>query len=719
MPYQDIKLEINGVLERYEFGKLAKQADGAALLTVNDNVLLATVTVASEPVAEDFLPLTVQYIEKAFANSKIPGGFIKREAKPSEFEVLTSRIIDRSLRPLFPKGFCYEVIINITVLSCDHDADLQLLALKAAMAALYNSSLGIDKFVSAVRILELDNQAVINTSLAKQQQSSLDLFVTGSFDELLMIEMQSIGTGEAENYQLNAYAEQDLLVLLQKASEHIAKHSQVYVDSFSEIKGTKAEFEIKAEFADEMLYDFIKLNFSAEVQKALDQLAKSERSDIMKHILNDILKKDFIIEQIESKDLSPSHIEIILEKLLKELVRKQIITDKVRADGRDHKSVRPIDIETNILPKAHGSALFTRGQTQVLAVATLGAEIDRQGYELLTSKKIQYENFMLHYNFPAFSVGEARRQGPPGRREIGHGNLAKRALKASISPEFAQSIRMVCEVLESNGSSSMASVCSSSLALKTVKVPTTCLIAGVAMGLVKEGDEYAILTDIMGLEDHYGDMDFKVAGSSEGITALQMDIKLGGLDFAILQEALMQAKQAKLHILELMQTAAEAIEPNEDILPVVKSFILEQHKIPDLIGPAGKNIKKLIDDYEVSIDIDKDSGKVQIFAQSQPKLDGAMNEISKLTSSSHSRSKTPMKKVNYQKNQILEGKVEKILSFGAIVRLDDNVTGMIHISKLADRRVESVESVLSLNQMVQVRFLFQDDKGKIALALES
>ncbi|WP_298085715.1 polyribonucleotide nucleotidyltransferase, partial [uncultured Campylobacter sp.] len=555
-------IEVNNQVEIYDINKIAKQASGAVLLRVKNTVVLATVAREDTQVSEDFLPLTVQYIEKTYAAGRIPGGYVKRETKPGDFETLTSRIIDRSLRPLFPKGYAYPTQIVVMVLSCDPEVDLQVVGLNAASVALYLSDIPVNAPVCGVRVGYIDNKFVINPSNSELKTSALDLYVAGVKDELLMIEMRSIATEKDEivpialdpmmdpnlgggviaMQDMNEFSEDLIVEAIAEAGKAILRASNAYEEAFSQHKKEDAQLELKPEIENESVAVYLNEFYKNDVKAAINQMAKSERASeltkIAKQILTDeVAQKEGWEEEVVSN---------VLAKFKKKIVREQIINEGVRADGRGLKEVRPISIETNILPNAHGSCLFTRGQTQALVVATLGTDGDAQMYDMLTEKGAVTDKFMFNYNFPGFSVGEASPLKAPGRRELGHGNLAKRALAPSIDVNSPYTIRLVSEILESNGSSSMASVCGGSLALRAAGVDTPKLVAGVAMGLIFEGEKHAVLTDIMGLEDHDGDMDFKVAGSKDGITALQMDIKLGGISLDVLKEALLQAREGRL-----------------------------------------------------------------------------------------------------------------------------------------------------------------------------
>ncbi|MEY4505422.1 MAG: hypothetical protein RL154_1723, partial [Pseudomonadota bacterium] len=590
--------------ESIQTGELARFADGAVLFKEDDTVILATVVSDKKPKDDDFLPLTVQYIEKAYAAGKFPGGFIKRESKPSDFEVLTSRIIDRSLRPLFPKGYCYETQITVMVLSCDDNADLQKCALNAAAAALYISDLPVDKLIRGVRIAKQDGKFTVNPKLSDLSSGALDMFVAGNAHDIAMIEMQAKGNysvsiepnfGFADplmgmppvddvisTYNTNEVTEDELIEALTLAQNTINSESKIAGEALIKAKKPVRSFELKTSNISEELKAFVLANYKTHLEGAITESAKSERSSAIDNVKKEILKEASVI----ALNLSHDDADYTIDYVKRMLLRGLILEHGKRPDGRGLTEIRPITIQTNILPKAHGSAVFTRGQTQALAITTLGSENDRQSYELLTSSNSSNEKFTLHYNFPGFSVGEADRIGPPGRRELGHGNLAKRALECLIAPEFEQTIRVVSEILESNGSSSMATVCAGALAMKSANVPLVKLASGIAMGLVKEESGYAILSDIIGLEDYDGDMDFKIAGTRDGVTAMQLDIKLGGLDFELLKNALNQAKEGRLHILNIMESAE--INVNHAALPSHEIFHIDASKIVDIIGQAGK-----------------------------------------------------------------------------------------------------------------------------------
>ncbi|HHH37610.1 MAG TPA: polyribonucleotide nucleotidyltransferase, partial [Epsilonproteobacteria bacterium] len=561
-----VELNVNHLNEQYTFDKIAKQSSGAVIYQSGKATLIAAVAVDPKPAGEYFLPLTVQYVEKSYAAAKIPGGFMKREGKPGDFETLTSRIVDRSLRPLFPKGFYYPVVITIMVVSSDSEVDMQVAALQAASAALFVSDLPVTQSVAAVRIGKIDGKTVINPKLSELAESTLDLYVVGSGEDLLMIEMRALASEKIDDIEMdiidpmmpeapiilehqecNELGEAELIDLISVATGAIKEATQSYETAFRPFVREPLEFVLEDEKIDADLYHFIADQFKDDVNDAIMSMAKSERSTAFSKL------KQKVIAAWEARGSEGDQVLVkrVLAEYKKSIVREMILDKEIRADGRGLDEVRPISIETGLLPSVHGSCLFTRGETQVLVTATLGDAKDAQLFDLITSRKSQSERFMVHYNFPGFSVGEAKPMSSPGRRELGHGNLAKRALEPVIDLQHDGTIRLVSEVLESNGSSSMATVCGGSLALRSADVDIVKLVAGVAMGLVSEGEHYAVLTDIMGLEDHDGDMDFKVTGTRDGFTALQMDIKLGGIDLKVLEDALNKASRAKNHILDL------------------------------------------------------------------------------------------------------------------------------------------------------------------------
>ncbi len=734
-------IQVNNQEEFFDIGKVAKHASGAVLYSVKDTTILATVSRDNKQVEEDFLPLTVQYVEKTYAAGRIPGGYIKRETKPGDFETLTSRIIDRSLRPLFPKGYGYPTQIVLFVLSCDEEVDLQVAALNAASAALFVSDIPVNIPVAGVRVGYIDDKFVINPSNSELKKSALDLYVAGSENELLMIEMRSIPTISTSSIpvpaidpvfdpslvqeptqNINEFDEDKMVEAIDFAQQAITRASKAYKEAFTPIKKEDALLELKADLADDSIFVYIDEFYKEDVKKAINKMAKSERAVELENIVQAIMKDEVAIKEEWDKSL----VSAVLGAYKRKIVREQIINERKRADGRGLKDVRTIEIETNILPRAHGSCLFTRGQTQALAICTLGSDQDGQMFDLLTEKTPQSDNFMVNYNFPGFSVGEASPLRAPGRRELGHGNLAKRAIAPTISINSLHTIRLVSEILESNGSSSMATVCGGSLALRAAGIQTQKLVAGVAMGMVFEDDKYAILTDIMGLEDHDGDMDFKVAGTKDGITALQMDIKLGGIELNVLKEALLQAKEGREHILNLMEMANEKIELNEAYLPKLELFNVDPSKIVDIIGQAGKTIREIIEKFEVSIDLDRDKGEVKIAGEKKKQVEAAKEYIIEITQKDNSRGNfrgrgrrddRPRKEApKFEIGQIVDGEVKRIVDFGAFVEIADGLDGLLHVSKMAKERVEVISDYVKIGDKVKVKVLEQ--KGhKISLEL--
>jgi len=711
----DVSLELENREESYSFGDVAKQANGACWIKSGKTVILATVVIdETEIVKDDFLPLTVQYIEKTYAAGKIPGGFFKRETKPSDFETLTSRIVDRSLRPLFPEGFGHPTQITIMTFSADSESDLQVLALNAASAALFTSDIDINTSVSAVRAAKVDGELVLNPTLSQLKESTLDLYLSGTKDDLLMIEMRAFGGTKVEvtdmvvdpmldptmtgsvltSHVSNAMSEDELIEVFEKTQAELFASNAKYEAAFTSLRKTQVKLDLKAHALNEELVSYVRDNCMSEIRDAMNQMAKSERSTALRQLRKAILttKEEWSTPEMELQ------LKDAINLVKKEQVRAQILNERVRADGRALTEVRPITIDTNILPNAHSSCLFTRGQTQALVVLTMGGPKDAQMFESLTESSTQNENFMVHYNFPGFSVGEASPVMGTKRRELGHGNLAKRALAPAVDLD-GQTVRLVSEILESNGSSSMATVCGGYMALRAADIETSDTIAGIAMGMVSEGDKYAILSDIMGLEDHDGDMDFKVTGSKDGITAMQMDIKLGGISLDILKEALYQAKEGRSHIIDIMEVAEKEIEFNDGVLPSVDFFHIDPSFIGEVIGQAGKTIREMIEKFEVAIDIDKKDGKVKITGKNKTGVAGARGHIEGIVN-------TPKKeKIKYEVGDKYEGTVKRIVDFGAFIELPDGTDGLLHISKISDKRVDKVSDVFSEGDKVTVEIL--------------
>ncbi len=723
----DVNLVLNNKEESYSFRDVAKQANGSAWLKSGKSVILATVVIdETEVVKDDFLPLTVQYIEKTYAAGKIPGGFFKRETKPSDFETLTSRIVDRSLRPLFPKGFGHPTQITIMVFSADSESDLQVLALNAASAALFTSDIDINTSVSAIRAAKVNDELVLNPTLSQMKEATLDLYLSGTKDDLLMIEMRTFGSEKVtvsdmvvdpmldptlsstivQSHISNAIPEDDLIKIFEQTQTALFTANKEYENTFTPLKKEVKPLDLKAHIINEAMRTYVKEHHIQDITDAMQQMAKSERSTALRQLRKKILslKEEWndVALEVELKDA--------IDSVKREEVRAQILEKRVRADGRALTQVRPISIDTNVLPNAHASCLFTRGQTQALVVLTMGGPKDAQMFESLTDTATQNENFMVHYNFPGFSVGEASPVMGTKRRELGHGNLAKRALEPCVNLD-GQTVRLVSEILESNGSSSMATVCGGYMALKAADIQTSDTIAGIAMGMVSEGDKYAILSDIMGLEDHDGDMDFKVTGSKEGITAMQMDIKLGGISLDVLKEALYQAKEGRAHIIDIMLEAESNIEFNDGVLPATDIFHIDPSFIGEIIGQAGKTIREMIEKFEVAIDIDKKDGKVKITGKNKTGVSGAKEHI-------HTIVNAPKKeKIKYEVGGVYDGTVKRIVDFGAFVELPDGTDGLLHISKISDKRVEKVSDILSEGEKIRVEIL--EFKGnKISLGRE-
>jgi polyribonucleotide nucleotidyltransferase len=723
----DVSLELQNREESYSFGDVAKQANGSAWIKSGNTVILATVVIdETEIVKDDFLPLTVQYIEKTYAAGKIPGGFFKRETKPSDFETLTSRIVDRSLRPLFPKGFGHPTQITIMTFSADSESDLQVLALNAASAALFTSDIDINVCVSAVRAAKVDGELVLNPSMSQLKESTLDLYLSGTKEDLLMIEMRAFGGEKVEVSEMiidpmldptmsgammsshvsNAMNEDELIGIFEKTEAELFASNAKYEAAFTPLKKACVALDLKAHTLNEEMLSFVKENHLSDIKNAMNQMAKSERSTALRQ-----LRKNILLTKTEWANVE-SEVELkdAIENVKKAQVRSQILNENVRADGRALTEIRPITIDTNVLPSAHSSCLFTRGQTQALVVLTMGGPKDAQMFESLTESGTQNENFMVHYNFPGFSVGEASPIMGTKRRELGHGNLAKRALEAAVNLD-GQTVRLVSEILESNGSSSMATVCGGYMALRAADIDTSDTIAGIAMGMVSDGDRYAILSDIMGLEDHDGDMDFKVTGSKDGITAMQMDIKLGGVSLNVLKEALYQAKEGRSHIIDIMLEAEKEIEFNDGVLPSVDFFHIDPSFIGEIIGQAGKTIREMIEKFEVAIDIDKKDGKVKITGKNKTGVAGARGHIENIVN-------TPkVSKIKYEVGDKYEGTVKRIVDFGAFIELPDGTDGLLHISKISDQRVEKVSDVVSEGDKIAVEILeFKGNKISLGRA---
>ncbi|WP_120820063.1 polyribonucleotide nucleotidyltransferase [Helicobacter pylori] len=684
-----ITINSSNKTEEFALKQVAKQATSSLLYRLGKTIILASVCVEREPVSEDFLPLVVQFLEKSYAAGKIPGGFVKREGRAQDFEILTSRIIDRTLRPLFPKDYRYPTQITLMVLSHDIENDLQVSALNAASVALFLSHAAPFKSVSACRIARVDNAFIINPSASLLNQSSLDLFVSGTKESLNMIEMRSLGQ------QLNALEEPLMLEALELAQKSLKETCTLYEETFTPYQNELLFKESQGIVFNERLLDLLKNQYFNEIIKGIESSALSERENVFNEIARKISEahSEFGLEEIEWS----------LEKVKKTEIRRMIIKDKIRPDKRALEEVRPISIESDLLPMAHSSILFTRGQTQSLVVGVLGTDNDAQTHESLEHKTPIKERFMFHYNFPPFCVGEASSIGATSRRELGHGNLAKRALETSIKNK-EQVIRLVSEILESNGSSSMASVCAGSLALYASGVEIYDLVAGVAMGMVSEGQDHAILSDISGLEDAEGDMDFKIAGNLEGITAMQMDTKMSGIQLEILYQALLQAKRAREHILKIMHEAKEKIVINFSHLPMTEIFNVAPDKIIEIIGQGGRVIKEIVEKFEVKIDLNKPSGEVKIMGNKERVLKTKEFILNYLHS-------LDQELEQYAIDEVLEAQVKRIVDFGAFLSLPKGGEGL-----LRKQHMERCQVALKEGDSIRCRVI-SFNKGKIALDL--
>ena len=680
------EMELGGRTLTIETGKMAKQASGAVLARYGDTAVLVTATASAEPrEGIDFFPLTVDYEEKLYSVGKIPGGFIKREGRPSESAILFSRLLDRPIRPLFAEGFRNDVQIVATVLSVEQDNAPEITAMIGASAALSLSDIPFNGPIGGVRVGRVNGQFIINPTVEQMEQSDLNLAVAGTADAISMVEAGA-----------NELPEDVILEAILFGHEEI-KRIVAFVNDMVAVAG-KPKREIALFSVPEDMEQAVKEYISDKLNEAVRNADKHSRDAAVDAVKAEAMEHFAEIYPEEGKKLS-----YIMHKTLKNIVRHMITDEKIRPDGRGIEEVRPITCEVDLLARTHGSALFTRGQTQALTITTLGAIGDEQILDGLGTE--ESKRYMHHYNFPAFSVGETRPSRGPGRREIGHGALAERALVPMIPSEdvFPYTIRLVSEILESNGSSSMASVCGSTMSLMSAGVPIKRPVSGVAMGLVKEGDNYTILTDIQGMEDALGDMDFKVAGTTEGVTAIQMDIKIEGLTKEILTDALAQARRGRMHILGKMLEAID--QPREELSPYAPRIItLQIHpdKIRDVIGPGGKIIKKIIEETGVKIDIE-DDGKTFIAAVDMEAGKKAVKMIEDLVR-------------EVEVGETYEGKVTRIMNFGAFVEVLPGKEGLVHISQLAKERVEKVEDVVAIGDVVKVKVIEIDRQGRVNLS---
>ncbi|MEY4685322.1 MAG: hypothetical protein RLZ25_1781 [Pseudomonadota bacterium] len=672
-----------------ETGEIARQADAAVMVDMAGTVVLVTAVGKREASPDtDFFPLRVDYQEKAYAAGKIPGGFFKREGRPSEKETLTARLIDRPVRPLFPEGFNNDVQITATVMSLNPEVDPDIAALIGASAALTLSGMPFKGPIGACRVGFIDEKYVLNPTASQLDDSLLDLVVAGTQNAVLMVESEADMLSEEEMLGAVVFGHEQMQTAISAIRELAAE------------VGVKA-WDWTAAGADEALVSLVKENAGAAVSAAYQIADKQARQQAVKQA------RSAVVEKLTSEgQFSAKAVKALIEDLEYNTVRAMILNDAKRIDGRDLETVRPITIRTGVLPRTHGSALFTRGETQALVVATLGTGRDAQVIDAIEGE--YKETFLFHYNFPPYCVGEIGMIGSPKRREVGHGRLAKRGVQAVMpdQEEFPYVIRVVSEITESNGSSSMASVCGSSLALMDAGVPTLAPVAGIAMGLIKEGDSFAILSDIMGDEDHLGDMDFKVAGSEDGITALQMDIKIDGITPEIMSKALEQAKKGRLHILGKMAEALSAPrEQMSDYAPRIISFSIDPSKIRDVIGKGGATIRSITEETGASIDI-TDDGLVKVASVDREAGDEARRRIEQITA-------------EVEVGKIYEGRVARLMDFGAFVTVLPGKDGLVHISQISDEHVEKVSDKLAEGDIVRVKVLEIDRQGRVRLSMKA
>src|ERR1700726_2839278 len=675
-PHQ-VTVEVGGRPLILETGKVAKQANGAIMARYGDTIVLTTACMAPTANDRDFLPLTVDYRENTYSAGKIPGGFFKREGRPSEKEILTSRLIDRPMRPLFPDSWRNETEMVSMVLSGDSDNDPDVIAVTGASAACYISDLPFEKPIAAVRVGLLDGQLVANPTVADQKKSLLNIVIAGTEEAIVMVESGALEVSE-----------EAVVDALEFGHAQIKKIVGAIKELFKQINPKKVTVEPLP--FDQALYKEIAKKYGDRLHDALDTQKHPKKDSY--HLVDAL--KDEIVEAIPEDDEEKRTLaKRAFERLREEFFRDDILNKRRRPDGRAFDQIRQITCEVGLLPRVHGSALFTRGETQALATLTLGTKEDMQRLDLLFEQD-QFKRFMLHYNFPPFSVGEVKFLRGPGRREIGHGALAERALVNLLPPEadFPYAMRLVSDILESNGSSSMATVCGGSLALMDAGVPMRSACAGIAMGLVIEGDKTAVLTDIAGAEDHYGDMDFKVAGTRSGITALQMDIKVGGISLSLMRQALEQARKARLQLLDIMDATLNANRSSmSQYAPRLFMLTIPTDKIRDLIGPGGKKIRGIIEATGVKIDV-MDDGKVHIFANSGTPADSALQMIREVTASA-------------EIGKTYLGKVVRLAEFGAFVEIFPGTDGLLHISEIAEQRIRDVRDELKLGDQVLVKVL--------------
>ncbi|MFT5082723.1 MAG: polyribonucleotide nucleotidyltransferase [Lentisphaeria bacterium] len=674
-----------------ETGRIARQATGAVMVTMGKTSVLCTVVGAREAKpGQGFFPLSVHYQEKAYAAGKIPGGFFKREARPSEKETLTSRLTDRPIRPLFPKGYMNEVQVMCTVVSAEKDVDPDIAAMIGTSAALSISGIPFNGPVGTARVgYSQEEGYILNPTFSALKVSELDMVVAGTKDAVLMVESEAKELPEDIMLGAVLYAHQELQAVIHAINELVKDAG-------------KPRWEWTAESASAQLVDAMARDFEDSIGVAYRITDKAKRYDRLNELRGQAVKE---LASGDNAEFSTDDVKSVFAKIEKQIVRSRVVAGEPRIDGRDSKTVRPLQVEVGVLPKVHGSALFTRGETQALVVATLGSARDAQIIDALEGER--KDNFMLHYNFPPYSVGECGRVGATGRREVGHGRLARRGIAAVLpaAESFPYTMRVVSEITESNGSSSMASVCGASLALMDAGVPLRAPVAGIAMGLVKEENGFAVLTDILGDEDHLGDMDFKVAGTADGITALQMDIKIEGITEEIMEIALEQALSARLHILtEMNKVIAVSRTELSESAPQYHSIKVHPDKIRDIIGKGGATIRAITEESGASIDID-DDGTVKIYASDAEGMQLAINKVEEITAEA-------------EIGATYKGKVVRIVDFGAFINFLPGKDGLVHISQIAHERVQKVSDYLEEGQEVDVKCLDVDARGRIKLSIK-
>ena len=682
------EIEWGGRKLTLETGRIARQADSAVLVTYGDTMVLCAVTAAKVAKPDiDFFPLTVNYIEKTYSAGKIPGGFFKREGRPTEKETLTSRLIDRPIRPLFPSGFYNETQVVCTVVSHDLENDADIPAMVGASAALTLSGIPFMGPIGGARVGRIDGELVLNPTRQQQEDSDLELMVAGTDSSVLMVESEAQELSEEEMLDAVMFGHREM----QPVIDTIISMAEEAANEPWELQEKEDDSALVAEI-EKLVGDLIRDAYGKTVKQERVQALDEVRAEV---------KAKFVEEQ----ELDEKHVMSIVKSMEKDIVRGDILKKKTRIDGRDLSTVRAIDCQTGVLPKAHGSALFTRGETQALVATTLGTSQDEQIVDALEGEYKQ--GFMLHYNFPPYSVGEAYMMRPPGRREIGHGKLAWRAVHPLMptKEEFPYTIRLVSEITESNGSSSMATVCGSSLAMMDAGVPLKSSVAGIAMGLIKEGDDFAVLSDILGDEDHLGDMDFKVAGTEKGVTSLQMDIKIDGITEEIMKVALAQAKEGRNFILgemaKAISAAREELNPNA---PRIESMSIDKDKIREVIGTGGKVIREICETTGAKIDIE-DDGSILIFAVDGQQAKAAREWIEMIVAEP-------------EVGKLYDGKVVRVVDFGAFVNFLGGTDGLVHISELTDYRVDKVTDVVNEGDEVKVKVLNIDDRGKVRLSMK-